>query len=56
MKTVSALSCFENFTQVVGRVDMRKIYEGTELPQMMYAGSIWSNARTKGKTYTKKDT
>ena len=33
---------------------MRRIYEGTALPQMMYACSIWSNASLKGKLYTKK--
>ncbi|KAF2633486.1 hypothetical protein BU25DRAFT_405375 [Macroventuria anomochaeta] len=35
-------------------MDMRKIYAGTALPQMMYACSIWSNASAKGKLYTKK--
>jgi hypothetical protein len=33
-------------------LDLRRIYEGTVLPQMMYACSIWSNASMKGKLYT----
>jgi hypothetical protein len=35
-------------------MNMRRIYEGTALPQMMYACSIWSNANIKGRLYTKK--
>ncbi|OCK88093.1 uncharacterized protein K441DRAFT_590838 [Cenococcum geophilum 1.58] len=53
-KTVNALSCLGGSTWGVGLMDMRGIYEGTALPQMMYTCSIWSNGSTKGKTYTKK--
>jgi hypothetical protein len=35
-------------------MDMRQIYAGTVLPQVMYACSIWSNASAKDKLYTKK--
>jgi hypothetical protein len=38
----------------VNLTDMRRIYEGTALPQIMYACSIWSNASIKGRVYTKK--
>ena len=53
-KTVTALSCLGSSTWGVSLVDARRIYEGTALPQMMYACSIWSNASTKGKLYTQK--
>jgi hypothetical protein len=53
-KTVNALSCLGGSTWGVTFADVRKLYEATALPQMMYACSIWSNASTKGKTYTKK--
>jgi len=53
-KTVNALSCLGGSTWGVGLMDMRGIYEGTALPQMMYTCSIWSNGSTKGKTYTGK--
>jgi ribonuclease HI len=53
-KTVTALSCLGGSTWGVGLIDMRKIYKGTALPQMMYASSIWYNANTRGLTYTKR--
>ncbi|RYO14582.1 hypothetical protein AA0111_g11928 [Alternaria arborescens] len=53
-KTVTALSCLGSSTRGASLVDMRRIYEGTALLQMMYACSIWSNASTKGKLYTQK--
>lgn len=53
-KTVNALSCLGGSTWGVGLLDMRRIYEGTALPQMMYACSVWYNASTRGKTYTQK--
>lgn len=31
--------------------DMRKIYNGVVVPQMMYAYSVWSNSRSKGTPY-----
>jgi len=54
MKTVAALSCLGGSNWGVSLGDMRKIYEGTALPQMLYTCSIWSNASLKGKLYTKK--
>ena len=54
MKTVAALSCLEGSNWGVSLGDMRRIFEGTALTQMMYACSIWSNASLKGKLYTKK--
>lgn len=53
-KTVSAISCLGGSNWGAGLMDMRRIYEGTALPQMMYACSIWSNASIKGRLYTKK--
>ncbi|KAL6152343.1 hypothetical protein ACJQWK_05935 [Exserohilum turcicum] len=53
-KTVNALSCLGGSTWGITLADMRRLYEATALPQMMYACSIWSNASVKGKTYTKK--
>jgi ribonuclease HI len=53
-KTVTALSCVGGSNWGVSLLDMRRIYEGTALPQMMYACSIWHNASTRGKTYTQK--
>jgi hypothetical protein len=35
-------------------MDMRRIYAGTVLPQVMYACSVWSNASAKGRLYTKR--
>jgi hypothetical protein len=53
-KTVNAISCLGGSNWGAGLIDMRRIYEGTALPQMMYACSIWSNASMKGGLYTKK--
>lgn len=53
-KTVSALSCLGGSTWGITLADMRRLYEATALPQMMYACFIWSNASIKGKTCTKK--
>ena len=53
-KTVNALSCLGSSTCGVGLTDMRKIYNGTALPQIMYACSIWTNASKKGEAYTEK--
>jgi hypothetical protein len=50
---VIALSYLSSSTQGVNLIDMRRIYEGTALPQMMYACSIWSNSSIKGKLYTR---
>ncbi|KAH6044453.1 hypothetical protein HBI67_247390 [Parastagonospora nodorum] len=54
MKTVNALSCLGGSAWGIGLLDLRRIYEGTALPQMMYACSIWYNANTRGGTYTQK--
>jgi hypothetical protein len=51
-KTVNALSCLGGSNWGAGLIDLRRIYEGTVLPQMMYACSIWSNASMKGRLYT----
>jgi hypothetical protein len=42
-KTVNALSCLGSSTWSVRLADMRKIYRGGAVPQMMYACSLWSN-------------
>ena len=54
MKTVAALSGLGSSSWGVSLGDMWMIYEGTALPQMMYACSIWLNANIKGKLYTRK--
>lgn len=51
-KTVNALGALGNSRWGVGMLDLRKIYLGTAVPQMMYACSVWSNARDKGRAYT----
>jgi hypothetical protein len=53
-KTVNALSCLGGSNWGASLMDMRRIYAGTVLPQVMYACSIWSDASAKGKLYTKK--
>jgi ribonuclease HI len=53
-KTVNALSCLGGSNWGASLIDLRRIYEGTVLPQLMYACSIWSNASMKGKLYTRK--
>jgi hypothetical protein len=40
INTVNALGCLGGSTWGIGLLDLRKIYEGTALPQMMYASSI----------------
>jgi hypothetical protein len=54
MHTVNALGCLGGSTWGIGLLDLRKIYEGTALPQMMYASSIWFNANVRRATYTQK--
>jgi ribonuclease HI len=51
-KTVNALSSLGSSTWGLSMQEARKIYRGVVVPQMMYAGSIWSNAGIKGKSYT----
>jgi ribonuclease HI/exonuclease III len=53
-KTVNALSNLGSSTWGASLIDLRRIYEGTALPQMMYACSIWTNENGKKHTYTKK--
>jgi hypothetical protein len=53
-KTVNALSCLGGSDWGASLLDLRRIYEGTALPQIMYACSIWSNASMKGKLYTRR--
>ena len=51
-KTVNALGVLGNSRWGVSMLDLRKIYQGTAVPQMMYGCSLWSNARDKGRAYT----
>ena len=55
-KTVNALSSLGSSTWGVTMREMRKIYKGVAVPQMMYACSAWSNAnwRTRDKPYTER--
>ncbi|KAF6525556.1 hypothetical protein HZS61_011351 [Fusarium oxysporum f. sp. conglutinans] len=55
-KTVNALSSLGGSTWGVTMREMRKIYKGVAVPQMMYACSAWSNAnwRTRDKPYTER--
>ncbi|KAG6990133.1 hypothetical protein FocnCong_v019807 [Fusarium oxysporum f. sp. conglutinans] len=55
-KIVNALSSLGGSTWGVTMREMRKIYEGVAVPQMMYACSAWSNAkwRTRDKSYTER--
>lgn len=50
--TVNALSCLGSSTWGVRLADMRKIYRGVALPQIMYACSLWSNPGGSKGTYT----
>ena len=34
-------------------LEIRKLYRGVAIPQMLYACSVWSNARATGTPYTK---
>ncbi|KAJ3552838.1 hypothetical protein NPX13_g11022 [Xylaria arbuscula] len=54
MKTVAALQTLGNSRWGIGLHGMRKIYRGVAIPQIMYAGSIWSNADSYRKAYTQK--
>jgi hypothetical protein len=53
-KTVNALSSLGGFNWGASLPDLRRIYEGTVLLQMMYACLIWLNASMKGKLYTRR--
>ena len=55
-KTVNALGSLGGSTWGVTMREMRKIYKGVAVPQMMYACSAWSNAnwRTRDKPYTER--
>lgn len=53
-KTLNALSALGGSTWGASMVDMRKLYRGVIVPQMMYACSVWSNSSTAGKAYTRK--
>jgi ribonuclease HI len=50
--TVNALSCLGSSTWGIRLADIRKIYRGVALPQMMYACSLWSNPGGSTDTYT----
>ncbi|EEY23737.1 conserved hypothetical protein [Verticillium alfalfae VaMs.102] len=52
--TITAMSTLGNSAWGVGTNDMRKIYNGVAVPQMMYACSAWSNAGWGRKAYTKR--
>lgn len=41
--TVNALSCLGSSTWGIRLAEMRKIYRGVAVPQMMFACSLWSN-------------
>lgn len=51
-KTVGAMASLGNSAWGIGLNGMRKIYEGVAVPQMMYACSVWSYARSTGTPYT----
>ncbi|KJK76179.1 hypothetical protein H634G_08585 [Metarhizium anisopliae BRIP 53293] len=55
-KTISALCSLGGSTWGLTFQDMRKIYRGVVVPQIMYACSAWSNAnwRTRNMPYTNK--
>lgn len=53
-KSINALACLGSSTWGVSMSDMRKIYNGVVVPQMMYACSVWSDSRSKGTPYTVK--
>jgi ribonuclease HI len=53
-ESVSALASLGSPTWGVRMSDMRKIYNGVVVPQMMYACSAWSNSRGNGTPYTVK--
>ncbi|CCF40032.1 zinc knuckle [Colletotrichum higginsianum] len=51
-KTIAAISSLGSSTWGVRAREMRNIYQGVAIPQMMYACSAWSNAGWGGKGYT----
>nr|XP_036581842.1 zinc knuckle [Colletotrichum truncatum]KAF6790285.1 zinc knuckle [Colletotrichum truncatum] len=51
-KTISAISSLGSSTWGVKTKEMRTIYQGVAIPQMMYACSAWSNSGWRGKGYT----
>ena len=51
-KSVNALASLGSSTWGIRMSDMRKIYNGVVVPQMMYACSAWSNSRSNGTPYT----
>ncbi|KAH7115559.1 hypothetical protein EDB81DRAFT_611680, partial [Dactylonectria macrodidyma] len=55
-KTISALSSLGSSTWGFTLQDMRKIYRGVVVPQIIYACSAWSNSnwRTRNMPYTSK--
>ncbi|KDN71119.1 putative zinc knuckle, partial [Colletotrichum sublineola] len=52
--TITALSSLGNSTWGVRTIEMRTIYKGVAIPQMMYACSLWSNSGWGEKGYTKR--
>ena len=53
-KIVVAMSSLGNSAWGIGTKDMRTIYRGVAVPQMLYACSAWSNAGWAGQGYTKR--
>lgn len=53
-KSVNALASLGSSTWGVRMYDMRKIYRGVVVPQMMYACSVWSNSKGNAAPYTGK--
>ncbi|OHE90236.1 zinc knuckle [Colletotrichum orchidophilum] len=51
-KTIAAISSLGSSTWGVRTKEMRTIYQGVAIPQMMYACSAWSNASWGAKGYT----
>ena len=51
-KTIGGLASLGNSAWGIGLQGRRKIYEGAAVPQMMYACSAWSHARSTGVPYT----
>lgn len=53
-KSINALASLGSSTRGVRMSDMRKIYNGVVVPQMMYACSAWSNSRANSIPYAVK--
>ena len=51
-RTIAAMSCLGNSAWGIRTKEMRTIYRGVAVPQMMYACSAWSNAGWGNKGYT----